>query len=377
MSPLKSAEVLSKLISFPSIAGQPNVHIVGWVRDILEAAGARVTVVPGPEGDRHNLFASMGPTGGRGIVLSGHLDVVPAGEPDWKTDPFKLSQDGEKLHGRGACDMKGFIAAALSFMTRIDAGRLTEPLHLALSYDEELGCRGVPHLVARLPELCAPPIVCIVGEPTELRPVLAHKGKMAWEIAIHGRSGHSARPELGLNAIHGMGRILMSIEAAAEALSRDVLDAGFEPPYSTMQAGVIGGGRAVNVIPERCSVEIEVRALPSQLPEDLFVPVLGELRQLEKAGYRVEQTIMSRYPGFSLPRNSKVVELVEAAAGNKCRPAVSFGTEAGLFQQAGWSVVVCGPGDIGRAHKANEYITVGELEQCDQFLHALTQEIMR
>lgn len=371
---MQSEDILHDLVSFRSVAGASNTEIADWLTAFLVARGARVTAVPGPEGDRRNLFASLGPADGQGIVLSAHMDVVPAGEADWISDPFVLRQDGERLYGRGASDMKGFLATTLSLVDTLRECRLARPLHLALTYDEEIGCSGAPHLVALLPELCAAPICCIVGEPTELHPVDAHKGKIAIRFDVHGRSGHSARPDLALNAIHGMSEILSSAAFTAQALSQDEIDPAFDPGYSTLQVGVIHGGRAVNIVPELCSAEIEIRAIPTMDPEALFKPVLRSADRLVEHGYRVTRTVASRYPAFQLPADSHLIGLLEEASGRPCRGAVSFGTEAGLFQKIGWQTIVCGPGDMARAHRANEYITIGELAECRSMLDTLVEQ---
>lgn len=366
-------EQLARLVSFPSVAGTSNAEIADWLTAFLVENGARVTSLPGPEGDRRNLFASLGPSEGQGIVLSGHMDVVPATEAEWVSDPFTLRGDGQHLYGRGACDMKGFLACALALVADLRGVRLARPLHLALTYDEEIGCRGAPHLMAALPGLCEAPIGCIVGEPTELHPVRAHKGKAAMRIEVHGRSGHAARPDLALNAIHGMARILSSSVAAALELAKDVGDPGFEPPYSTLQVGVVQGGRAVNVVPDLCSADLEIRAVPGIDPEALFAPIANTADQLVENGYRVARTLLSKYPAFDLPESSPLIGMLEEASGLASRHAVSFGTEAGLFLQAGWETIVCGPGDMARAHRPNEYITVDELAQCRAMLTRLTQ----
>lgn len=364
-------DILDRLVAFPSVVGTPNGAIVDWIRDRLERAGARVHVLPGPEGDRFNLFATIGPAAVPGYVLSGHMDVVPAGEEGWTSDPFRLRADGDRLYGRGTSDMKGFIAAALAALPVLTAAPLGRPIHFAFTYDEEAGCRGCPHLLPHLPELCAPPLGVIVGEPSGLRAVRAHKGKAAARLTIRGRAGHSSRPDQGLNAIHAMGVALLSAVAEAERLSQGPLDPVFEPPCSTLQVGTIQGGQAVNVIPDLCAAELEARAIAGIDPAALLDPVRQAAGQLAARGFAVDWTALSAYPGLSLPADAPLARLLEELTGQMPQPAVSYGTEAGLYQSTGVDAIVCGPGDIARAHRPDEYILGDELRACQAMIEAL------
>lgn len=364
-------EILDRLVSFASVAGRSNGEIVDWIRGYLGRHGIEARILPGPEGDRANLFASIGPAVAGGLLLSGHMDVVPAEEEGWDGNPFSLREAGGRLHGRGASDMKGFLACVLAAIPHLASRPLSRPVHLAFSYDEEAGCRGAPHLIAALPGLCPPPAACLVGEPTSLRPVLGHKGKAAIRITVRGRAGHSARPDLGANAIHAMAELLARAVAAAEDLARGRQDAHFEPPYPTLQVGTISGGRAINVIPELCTVEIEARALPGVDPLTLLQPVMDHIPQLEENGFSVGCEIVSAYPGLAIVDRNPLADLLAEINGTTLLPAVSFGTEAGLFQRAGVPAVICGPGDIGRAHKANEYILPEELQGGLEMIRAL------
>lgn len=364
-------DILARLVAIPSVVGRANGEIVAFVRETCAAAGAIVTVLPGPEGDRANLFATIGPRDVPGIVLSGHMDVVPAGEPGWTSDPFTLRRCGDRLYGRGTSDMKGFLACALAALPRLAAARLARPVHLAFSYDEEAGCRGVPHLIAALPGLCAPPEACIVGEPSGLRAIRAHKGKAAARIAVGGRPGHSSRPDLGLNAIHAMTQVLLAATAQASALEAGPFDSRFAPPYSSLQVGTIAGGQALNVIPETCTAEIEARAVAGVDPLSLLRPVRDAAEALEAQGFAVSFEVLSRYPALALDADAPLARLMEALTGEVPLAAVSYGTEAGLYQGAGIPSIICGPGDIARAHKADEYIETGELAACAAMLDAL------
>ncbi|TIO17506.1 MAG: acetylornithine deacetylase [Mesorhizobium sp.] len=364
-------EILATLIAFPSVVGMPNGAIVDWIRDYCQTAGAEVTVLPGPEGDRSNLFVTIGPRERRGHVISGHMDVVPAGEPEWSSDPFVLRRDGHRLYGRGTTDMKGFLACALAALPGLAAMNLRQPLHLAFSYDEEAGCRGVPHLLAALPGLCEKPLGAIIGEPSRMQPVLAHKGKMATRLEVIGRSGHSSRPDLGLNAIQAMAGVITYAVGYGQSLADGPLDGNFEPPYSSLQVGVIAGGQSVNIIPDRCTADIEARAVPGVSPSSLLEPVKARLFALRDSGFEVAWHELSSYPALALVNGNELAATLTHLTGQEPLTAVSFGTEAGLYQQAGIDAVICGPGEIGRAHRPNEYIEIGELAACQQMIEDL------
>ncbi|WP_027056103.1 acetylornithine deacetylase [Mesorhizobium erdmanii] len=364
-------DILDRLVAFPSVAGKPNGDIAGWIEAYLAGHGIKVTLLPGPEGDRFNLFATVGPADVPGYILSGHMDVVPAGEPQWSSAPFALHLEGERLYGRGTTDMKGFLAAALAAVPALAGLRLARPIHLAFSYDEEVGCRGVPHLIARLPELCAKPLGVIVGEPSVMRAVRGHKGKAAARVTVHGRTGHSSRPDLGLNAIHGMADVLSTAVGEAGRLTRGPFDLSFEPSYSSLQAGVVAGGQSVNIIPDTCTLDLEARAIPGVDPANLLTPVKARADALAAEGFRVEWTPMSAYPALSLPQDAALAALLRELTGKAPLAAVSYGTEAGLYQAAGLDAIICGPGDIGRAHKPDEYILASELTACQRMIEAL------
>lgn len=370
---MMAEEILTELIGLSSVVGRPNAAITGWIADYLKSFGITAQLLPGPEGDRANLFATIGPRDVPGLILSGHMDVVPAEEPDWSSDPFTLRREGERLFGRGTSDMKGFLAAALAIVPSLARKDLARPIHLAFSYDEEAGCRGVPHLIAQLPALCATPAAAVIGEPSGMTPILAHKGKAASRIDIRGRSGHSSRPDLGLNAIHAMGAVIAATDSAALALQVGPLDPVFAPPYSTVQIGTIRGGEALNIIPARCRVEIEARAIAGISPAKLLEPVLAVLAALEARGFETRFEPIAAYPALSLSADAPIAALLSELTGAAPIPAVSYGTEAGLYQAAGIDAIICGPGDIARAHKPDEYITRSELSDCTQLLERLCQ----
>jgi acetylornithine deacetylase len=364
-------EILATLIAFPSVVGVPNDAIVDWIGAYCQAAGADVTVLPGPEGDRSNVFVTIGPRQARGYVLSGHMDVVPAAEPEWSSDPFVLRRDGSRLYGRGTTDMKGFLACALAALPGLAMMNLRQPIHLAFSYDEEAGCRGVPHLLAVLPSVCEKPLGAIIGEPSGMQPVRAHKGKSAARLEVIGRSGHSSRPDLGLNAVHAMAGVITQAVVYGQTFADGPLDQKFAPPCSSLQVGVVAGGQAVNIIPDRCTADVEVRAVPGVSPSTLLEPVKARLFALRDSGFEVEWHELSAYPALALPEDSELTALLVELTGQGPLAAVSYGTEAGLYQQAGIDAIICGPGDIRRAHRPDEYIEIGELAACRKMIEDL------
>lgn len=362
-------EILERLVGFPSICRTPNHAIVAHVRDHLAGLGAAVTVLPGPEGDRSNLFATFGPRDVPGYVLSAHLDVVPVAQEGWTGDPFRLRRVGNRLVGRGAADMKGFVACALSAAAALPRA-LSRPLHIALSYDEEVGCVGVRHMIARLPELCAPPLGCIVGEPSGLRPVLRHKGKAGGRVTVTGRSGHSSRPDLADNAIHLAAEVVLAIRARHDAFAaQGPFHPAFAPPASTLQVGIIGGGTSLNTVPDACRLDWEVRAVPGVEPLAVAAEIEAEVGRIlaphraagRELGARCE--VLSAYPALDLPAESELCGLVAGLSGRAVLDAVSYGTEAGLFQAAGVPSIVCGPGDIAEAHRPDESIAAEDLAE--------------
>lgn len=360
---MKAVDLLSRLVGFPTVVGHSNEALMGFVAEYLETYGARVTLLKGPEGDRFNLLATLGNPDVPGYVLSGHVDVVPANEPEWQADPFVLRQHDDRLIGRGACDMKGFDAAVLAAVPALAEMALARPIHIAFSYDEEAGCRGVPHLLAALPDLCASPLGCIVGEPSGLVPVLAHKGKAALRLVARGRAAHSSRPDLGVNAIHALIPALAQARALAERLVDGPRDARFAPAHSSLQVGVISGGQAINIVPDQAEARIEARAIDGVDPREILAP----LTRIDG----VEAEWLASYPALALDADHPLTALAQKVSGHAPIGAVSYGTEAGLFQQAGIPAIICGPGDIARAHRPEEYLTLAELAAAQQMVEAL------
>lgn len=370
--------ILADLVAIPDLPGRSNARMADCVRGHLARQGVDCAVIPGPEGDRVNLFATIGPRDVPGYILSGHMDVVPAEGQVWTSDPFRLRAEGDRLFGRGTTDMKGYLACMIAMVPAFQAMGLRRPVHLAFSFDEEIGCRGVGHLIARLPALCAPPMGCIVGEPSDMRPVLSHKGKQAVELVISGRAAHSSQPGLGVNALYPAAEILLFIrDLAARLAAEGPFDARFTPPGSTVVAGIVQGGAAVNIIPDRCILQMEVRSVPGQPPQAITAEVLQRLAALVPEGkaLQVSHAELSSYPALPPPEDRRLADLLERVSGQPALQSVSYGTEAGLFHAAGIASVICGPGSITRAHRPDEYITRDELAACCAMLHRLGAEL--
>jgi acetylornithine deacetylase len=378
-----SLPLIRRLIAFPTVSRDSNLELIEFARSHLAAAGAVTRLTFDDDRRKANLFASLGPPGDGGIVLSGHTDVVPVDGQVWRSDPFALVERDGRLYGRGCADMKSFVAIALTFAPEFARRGLRQPLHLALTYDEEVGCLGVGRLVEDLAVAGIRPDACIVGEPTLMRPVIAHKGKMAYRCTVRGLSCHSAYAPQGVNAI----------EAAAEAIAylkgmarrhRDggPYDRGFDVAHTTVHTGVIRGGTALNIVPNECVFDFEFRNLPGDDPaalltefrQHLATAIEPEMQALDRScGFRIDA--LSLMPALDNGAEAAVVGLAQELSGNHDFGKVSFGTEAAHFQRRGIPAVVCGPGSIAQAHKADEYVEIAQVLQCEAFMQRLAGRI--
>lgn len=372
-------DILDRLVSFNTVSRDSNLDLIRWVQVRLETAGATTSLVPSEDGRKANLFATLGPADRPGVLLSGHSDVVPVEGQAWTSDPFRLTRRDGKLFGRGTADMKGFIAAALALFDRAAGRPLSQPLHLALSYDEEVGCLGVRRLIGMMAALPVRPRFCIVGEPTGMQVVTAHKGKTALRAECHGVECHSSLAPQGLNAIHMASDLLTGLRRIQKSLSDEgAHDRAYDVPWTTIHAGVIQGGEALNIVPNRCRLDFEIRHLPQDPVEPLLDGIQAEadaiVRRLRPdfptAGLTIAE--LSSYPALDTDRTAEVVAFVKSLTGGNSTGKISFGTEGGLFQQRlSMPTVVCGPGSIGEAHKPDEFIAVDQLAACDRMLDAL------
>jgi len=371
--------LLATLAAFRTISRDPNEDMIRFIAATLAEAGAQIRVLPGLAPGKFNLLARLGPPHGQGLVLSGHADVVPTEGQPWSSDPFTLTARGDKLLARGACDMKGFLAATLSLAARLRHRRpLTRPLHIAISHDEETGCLGVRPMLATMAAENFTAQGCIIGEPTGMRVATGHKGKIAGRISCRGQAAHAASPARGVNAIYlaaGMVHELKTLQSWLETTG--ARDQNYSVPHTTLHIGTIAGGTASNIVPDCCEMTFECRHLPAASPNDILSRLraaAAALSKTEGAAITIEET--NRYPGLETDQNAPLVGLACAATGSCATSALSFGTEAGLFEEMlGLPCIVCGPGDIDRAHKADEYITGTELAACDRFLDRLATSL--
>ena len=379
MSNFSSHDLLAELVAFPTVSRDSNLALIEFVRDYLNTLGVACELDYNAQRSKANLYASIGPTDRGGVLLSGHSDVVPVDGQAWTVPPFELSEQGGKLYGRGTADMKGFIACVLAAVPRFLAQPLRLPLHLAFSYDEEVGCLGVRSLLADLQQRPNKPLLCIIGEPTELKPVLGHKGKLAMRCQVQGAACHSAYAPQGVNAIEYAARLIGKLGEIGQRLSAvERQDARFDPPYSTVQTGLISGGRALNIVPAECQFDFEVRALPSDDPQQVAdelrayaeTELLPQMHQRSSAS-AIDFQPLSAYPGLATDPHSKVAELLALLSGSRDFSTVAFGTEGGLFHQAGIPTVVCGPGSMEQGHKPDEFVSCAQLAGCDAMLARL------
>ena len=377
---------LQTLVGFDTTSRNSNLNLIEHVRDALQAQGVKVQLIRSPDGAKSNLFATLpahdGSTQG-GIALSGHTDVVPVDGQQWNTDPFALTAIDGKLYGRGTCDMKGFIAAGLALVPEFLAMPLAKPLHFALSYDEEVGCLGAPVMLDQLKLQGQRLDGCIVGEPTSMQPVVAHKGINVWRCTLHGKAAHSSLTPRGSNAIEYAARLICRIRDMADSYQANgPYDQFFDVPYTTMTTNQIHGGIAVNTIPELCEFAYEFRNLPGMDPAGIQAQVEAYVQQellprmrREFADARIEFASLAGAPAFDSAETEAINQLVQALTGDREKRKVAYATEAGLFQQAGIPTVVCGPGAIADAHKANEYVEIAQLQRCEDFLRKLAQSL--
>jgi acetylornithine deacetylase len=379
MNDRSSRALLERLIGFATVSRDSNLDMIEFIRLYLEELGVQSELFYNAERTKANLFATIGPRERGGIVLSGHTDVVPVDGQAWTVDAFRLTERDGRLYGRGTADMKGFIASVLAAVPGFLERELKLPVHLAFSYDEEVGCLGVRPMLAELERRAHKPALCLIGEPTELKPVLGHKGKLAMRCQVKGAPCHSAYAPYGVNAIQYAARMIGRLEEIGEKLAQpEHHDERFDPPFSTVQTGVIKGGRALNIVPAECEFDFEVRALPgfdaNRVAEQLLTYAEAELlpkMRAVKSDTDIRLQPLSAYPGLATSPDSEAARLLAQLSGSMEFGTVAFGTEGGLFDQAGIPTVVCGPGSMEQGHKPDEFVTVEQLRNCDAMLARL------
>jgi len=373
-----AAELLASLVAFDTTSHRSNLGIIDFIEDFLAQHGVAARRVVSSDGEKSSLYATLGPDGEGGVALSGHTDVVPVDGQTWSSDPFTLRAADGRYYGRGTADMKGFIAAVLAATPDFKRRKLRTPIHYAFSYDEEIGCVGVRPMIAELGKNLPKPRMVIVGEPTSMQVIDAHKGPVRWHVEVIGRAAHSSMAPLGVNAITYAARLVAELERIEADLKKTVRNARFDPPYPTLQVTKLAGGTASNIIPINCTLGFEVRALPELDPDDIErrlrhfadTQCLPEMRAIApEADITITRT--NSVPPFGADRASDVVALALKLTGQNETHTVSFATEAGLFQDAGAPAVICGPGDIAQAHTADEWIAESEIDKCMRFLSRL------
>jgi acetylornithine deacetylase len=380
----ESRDMIERLIAFNTVSRDSNMGLIEWVRDYLLRHGAKTRLTYDPTGKKANLFATLGDSGKPGLILSGHTDVVPVDGQNWDSDPFVATERDGKLYARGSADMKGFIgiilAQAPKFVDALNSRRLDAPLHYALSYDEEVGCLGVRSLIRDLEENNIRPAGCVVGEPTSMQPIIAHKGTHRFRCSVHGREAHSSYVTYGVNAIEYAAKLIVFIRQLAERLAQsETRDYGFTVPYSTLSTGVIQGGIAANVVPKDCHFQFDMRTLPQASPQALYDEIrtyaegLAREMQITDPSSGIDLKWVSQTVGLAASETDAIVQWAMQLSQNATVGKVSYGTEAGLFQKMGVPTVICGPGDIAEAHRPNEFVALEQLQQCEAFMHRILE----
>ena len=381
---MSTLDYLEKLLSFDTTSAHSNSELITWVQSELLAMGAIVKIIPNEDGSKANLFATLGPKDIGGVMLSGHTDVVPVTGQDWTVPAFSMTRRDGKVFGRGTTDMKGFIASMMTAAREASVQNLKTPLHLALSYDEEVGCIGVRSMIDMLNNAPIRPQMCIVGEPTGLLVATGHKGKIAARAKCIGCAGHSALAPFAVNALYLANDFITKLRKVQETLRLGATqDNDYDVPYTTLHVGLIKGGGALNIVPHLCELDFEIR----NLAQDDAAEILNNLTQAAKSialeaqniasEANIEIEVFNTYPGLDTASNEPVVGFVKSLTGANSTIKVAYGTEGGLFdQRLGVPTVVCGPGDMAQGHKPDEFITETQLSACDAMLDNLIQRLI-
>ncbi len=382
---MNAEKILAKLVSFPVLGGQSNLTILNWIQDYIRSHGIAVTLVPNKEGNKASLHCRLGPAADGGVILSGHMDVVPVAGQDWTTDPFVLTDKGDgKLYGRGACDMKGFLACCLAALPQMVRADLKKPIYFAFSYDEEIGCLAAPELARAIrTHYRETPKYAIIGEPSSMEPIVGQKGIYILETYVNGSAGHSSRIKQEVSAIHEAMRLILWLENKMDQLIAEKrLDDRFHPPHSSIHVGMVHGGIAPNVIADKAHFHWDLRTIPMDDIRSIVEEFEAYCRQHEKElrkifpGFEIK-TIENHppVPHLDTGANDDVVDLIKRLSGNSKLDTVSFAAEAGQFANEGFQSAICGPGSIAQAHRADEFITKEQLEKGVQFMEKLILEL--
>ena len=375
----RTLEILDKLIAFPTVSRDSNLQLIDWVQDLLQTAGFTVTRIWSPDRAKAGLFARIGPNVDGGICLSAHTDVVPTDGQAWTRSPFKLTDEGDRVFGRGTTDMKGFLASALVLAERASHKQLDAPLSLSISYDEEIGCVGIRQMMPELSQLIGNPHLVIVGEPTSMKVAAGHKGKTALKVTCHGQSGHSALAPQFVNAIHVASDFVQQTQVLQEQLASGPCDDGYSVPFSTVHIGKITGGRALNIVPDSTQLEMEFRHLaeiPASRIQHDIESVAKRVSCAFPAAPPITVDVANAYPGLNTNPSGETAVWADKMAGNLGITKVPFGTEAGFFAELGLNTVVVGPGDMtSDGHKPDEGLNKSELSACDAMMSKILSEL--
>ena len=379
-----SVEMIKKLVSFDTTSRVSNLELIDFVADYLSALGVESNLIHDESGEKANLYATIGPRDVPGIVLSGHTDVVPVDGQAWDSDPFTVVEQDEKLFGRGTSDMKSFIAIALAMAPDFASTNLKTPVHLALSFDEEVGCLGAPLMIQKMDQFAAKPRAVIIGEPTKMSVVNAHKGVCSFFTTVHGLERHSSETHRGVNAIAYGAELVAFLSTLGEEMrdQHSYLESGFDPPYTTVHVGTMHGGTAQNIVPLNCTFSWEYRLMPGEDASEIRnrfqahvdEVVLPKMHAVDTST-GIDTEVRAFVPGLAPEDGSPAEALVLALARKNTTEVVAYGTEAGQFQEAGNPAVVCGPGSIAQAHKPNEFIELSEVRACEIFMRRLLDEV--
>ena len=374
--------MIARLVGFDTVSRHSNMALIDWVRDHLAGHGIESRLVPNADGSKANLFATIGPMVEGGVVLSAHTDVVPVDGQPWDTDPFTVVERDGRLYGRGTADMKSFPAVALAMLPEMLAAGLKRPLHLALSYDEEIGCIGAPSMIERIVAELPRPSAVIVGEPTSMRVVLAHKGCYVLRTTVTGHEVHSSQIDRGVSAVMTAARLVNVIaDMAADNAAKADPACLFDPPYTTLHVGTIQGGTATNITARHCEFSWDIRPIAGDdwtTFRDRFEAECDRLRaEIRRVAPTadIRTTLVAGAPGLAPVANNPAAQLCHALTGRNDTAVVSYGAEAGQFQEAGLSTVMCGPGSIDQAHQPNEFIEISQVTECERFMGALIRRL--
>jgi acetylornithine deacetylase len=373
----RAVQILEDLVKFDTVSSQSNLAMMAYIEDILSSHGITSILNYNSDRTKANLFATIGPLEEGGVILSGHTDVVPVADQQWSSDPFILAHRGDRIYGRGTADMKAFIACSLAALEFIEIGALVRPVYLAFSYDEEVGCLGAPALIEDLCSKVPPPAAVIVGEPSKMRLIGSHKSVHLYEVSVTGVPAHSSAAHLGISANAIAVRLMAVLLQIADALmENDAGNQAFHPPFSTLTIGLMKGGTAANVLAPEASFVFDLRCLPEQVPDEILSPFYSMISVLSESYPAATITVENRaaVPGFAHITGGAAEALVRSVGGDNSEMlAASFGSEAGQFQRAGFSTLICGPGSIDQAHQADEFIEAVEIEKCMDFMRSLFQ----